>query len=211
MVEAGMVESNERSRSWRWGVCGLLLVASMFLYMDRQTLGNVSARLLWEFDLSNEQYGNLGFAFGIAFAVGGLAFGLIADRIGVYLLYPFVLSCWSVAGFATGLAENYEQFLLCRVALGFFEAGHWPCAMKTVQLVLPRKDRGMGNSVLQSGASIGAVLTPIIMVLMLSRESELCSVSIQSRSASGPRASAAWRATSPRRACWFGARTRSRC
>ena len=168
MVEAGMVESNERSRSWRWGVCGLLLVASMFLYMDRQTLGNVSARLLWEFDLSNEQYGNLGFAFGIAFAVGGLAFGLIADRIGVYLLYPFVLSCWSVAGFATGLAENYEQFLLCRVALGFFEAGHWPCAMKTVQLVLPRKDRGMGNSVLQSGASIGAVLTPIIMVLMLS-------------------------------------------
>ncbi|MBL66858.1 MAG: hypothetical protein CMO74_00175 [Verrucomicrobiales bacterium] len=26
------------------------------------TLGNVSARLLWEFDLTNEQYGNLAFA-----------------------------------------------------------------------------------------------------------------------------------------------------
>ena len=56
----------------------------MFLYMDRQTLGNVSARLLWEFGLSNEQYGNLGFAFGIAFAAGGLTFGYIADRVGVY-------------------------------------------------------------------------------------------------------------------------------
>jgi sugar phosphate permease len=57
--------------------------------------------------------------------------------------------------------------MACRIALGFFEAGHWPCAMKTVQLLLPRSDRGMGNSVLQSGASVGAVLTPIIMVVML--------------------------------------------
>ncbi len=71
-----MAEPQERSHNWKWWVCGLLLLASMFLYMDRQTLGNVSARLLWEFDLSNEQYGNLGFAFGIAFAAGGLTFGL---------------------------------------------------------------------------------------------------------------------------------------
>ena len=167
MAAVGMVDSTERSAAWRWGVCGLLLLASMLMYMDRQTLGNVSARLLWEFGLSNEQYGNLGFAFGIAFAVGGLTFGVIADRFGVYWLYPSVLLCWSAAGFVTGLAENYEDFMLCRIALGFFEAGHWPCAMKTVQLLLSRKDRGMGNSVLQSGASVGAVLTPIIMVFML--------------------------------------------
>jgi MFS family permease len=162
-----MAESAPRSKHWKWWVCGLLLLASMFLYMDRQTLGNVSARLLWEFDLTNEQYGNLGFAFGIAFACGGLTFGFIADRFGVYWLYPFVLTGWSVAGFATGFAETYQDFMNCRIALGFFEAGHWPCAMKTVQLLLPRADRGMGNSVLQSGASVGAVATPIIMVLML--------------------------------------------
>jgi len=157
----------ERSAKWKWWVCGLLLLASMFLYMDRQTLGNVSARLLWEFDLTNEQYGNLGFAFGIAFAAGGLLFGFIADRFGVYWLYPFVLTGWSAAGFATGFAQTYSDFMTCRIALGFFEAGHWPCAMKTVQLLLPRADRGMGNSVLQSGASVGAIITPIIMVLML--------------------------------------------
>ena len=97
----------------------MLLLASMFLYMDRQTLGNVSARLLWEFDLSNEQYGNLGFAFGIAFAMGGLTFGFIADRVGVYWLYPLMLTGWSAAGFATGLAENYQHFMACRIALGF--------------------------------------------------------------------------------------------
>ena len=162
-----MAESAQRSAKWKWWVCGLLLLASMFLYMDRQTLGNVSTRLLWEFDLTNEQYGNIGFAFGLAFAAGGLIFGFIADRFGVYWLYPVVLTGWSAAGFATGFAETYQDFMTCRIALGFFEAGHWPCAMKTVQLLLPRADRGMGNSVLQSGASVGAVATPIIIVLML--------------------------------------------
>lgn len=162
-----MVEPAPRSTKWKWWVCGLLLLASMFLYMDRQTLGNVSARLLWEFDLTNEQYGNLSFAFGIAFATGLLIFGFVADRVGVYWLYPLALTGWSAAGFATGFAENYSDFMTCRIALGFFEAGHWPCAMKTVQLLLPRADRGMGNSVLQSGASVGAVLTPIIIVIML--------------------------------------------
>jgi ACS family hexuronate transporter-like MFS transporter len=51
--------------------------------------------------------------------------------------------------------------------LGFFEAGHWPCALKTTFALLNEKDRTMGNSVLQSGASLGAVLTPqILRVLM---------------------------------------------
>ena len=54
------------------------------------------------------------------------SFGVIADRGGVYWRYPLALVGWSAAGFATGLAENYQHFMLCRIALGFFEAGHWP-------------------------------------------------------------------------------------
>jgi ACS family hexuronate transporter-like MFS transporter len=53
--------------------------------------------------------------------------------------------------------------MVCRTLLGFFEAGHWPCAIKTTQRLLNPKDRAMGNGVLQSGASIGAVITPLLM------------------------------------------------
>jgi ACS family hexuronate transporter-like MFS transporter len=48
--------------------------------------------------------------------------------------------------------------------LGVFEAGHWPCALATIQRLLARADRTMGNSVLQSGASFGAIVTPLIVV-----------------------------------------------
>jgi len=156
-----------RSSSWKWWVCGLLLLASTINYMDRQTLANAATRITREFQLNQEQYGNLEFVFGWAFAIGSLLFGIAADRVSVRWLYPLVLLLWSAVGFATGLANSYTGLLVCRTLLGLFEGGHWPCAIKTTQRLLESRDRAMGNSVLQSGTSIGAILTPLIMRVML--------------------------------------------
>jgi ACS family hexuronate transporter-like MFS transporter len=42
--------------------------------------------------------------------------------------------------------------------------------VKTTQRLLAPKDRSMGNSVLQSGTSIGAIITPLIMSVLLTSE-----------------------------------------
>jgi ACS family hexuronate transporter-like MFS transporter len=156
-----------RSKNWKWGVCILLLAATTINYMDRMTLGNTAVRVKTEFSLNNEQYGRIEKGFSWAFAGGSLAFGLLADKVNVRFLYPVVLLLWSVMGFATGLVRNYEGLLLCRTLLGLFEAGHWPCALKTVQKILEPKDRAMGNGLLQSGASIGAIITPWVVQAFL--------------------------------------------
>jgi len=144
----------------------------MINYMDRQTLANAAVRISAQFGLNQEQYGNLEMAFGWAFAVGSVVFGVMADRISVRWLYPVVLVLWSATGFATGLTQSYDGLLVCRALLGFFEAGHWPCAIKTTQRLLAPKDRAMGNSLLQSGASVGAILTPLVMKAMLTDQLE---------------------------------------
>jgi ACS family hexuronate transporter-like MFS transporter len=156
-----------RSHTWKWYVCGLLLLATTINYMDRVTLANASVRVTKEFGLSEEQYGNLELIFGWAFAAGSLVFGLLADRVRVYWLYPVVLAGWSVMGMVSGWTSSYTELLMCRMLLGFFEAGHWPCALKTTFALLDEKDRTMGNSVLQSGASIGAIVTPQIMKALM--------------------------------------------
>ncbi|HUQ72773.1 MAG TPA: MFS transporter, partial [Planctomycetaceae bacterium] len=150
-----------------WWICALLLCASTINYMDRQTLSTTATRIKAEFDLKDEQYGQLELAFGWAFAVGATVFGFIADRTNIRWLYPAALLAWSVMGFATGLAETFTQLLLCRFWLGIFEAGHWPCALKTTQRLLPPSKRTLGNSVLQSGTAIGAIITPLIVKAML--------------------------------------------
>lgn len=154
----------DRTPRRAWAVSGLLLAATAINYMDRQTLANVAVRVTRAFGLSEEQYGDLEFAFGWAFAAGSLAFGVLVDRFDVRWLYPAALLGWSAAGILTGFATGYEQLLACRTALGFFEAGHWPCALATTQRLLSRSDRTLGNSVLQSGASVGALVTPLIVL-----------------------------------------------
>jgi ACS family hexuronate transporter-like MFS transporter len=144
----------------------------MLMYMDRQTLPSVATRITREFGLSQEQYGNIEMTFGYAFAAGSLTFGIIADKWSVRWLYPSLLIAWSAMGFFTGLVETYSGLLICRTLLGFFESGHWPCALKTTQRLLARDQRTMGNSVLQSGASFGAILTPLLMNWMLAGRTE---------------------------------------
>ena len=162
--------AHSRSTAWRWGICVLLLCASTINYMDRVTLSTVATRITREFGLSQEQYGSIETGFGLAFAVGSLFFGLLADRFPVRWVYPIALTSWSAMGVLAGFSRNYGDLFFCRLALGFFEGGHWPCAIKTTRLLLESKDRSMGNSVLQSGTSIGAIATPLVMRVLLTSE-----------------------------------------
>ena len=150
-----------------WGVCMVLLLASALNYMDRQTLGNLQPRIEKEFGLNNEQYGNLELGFGLAFAAGAIVFGVTADLVNVRWLYPLMILLWSGAGALTAYSRDYNELLACRILLGFFEAAHWPCALRTTQRLLSPADRTFGNSLLQSGTSIGAVITPVVIGVMV--------------------------------------------
>ena len=153
--------------SWRtWAACGLMLLATALNYMDRQALAQQASDVQAELGLSNEDYGNLELWFGIAFAAGGIATGFLVDWFSLRWLYPAVLLGWSAVGFLTGGATSYRELLLYRVLLGFFESGQWPCALAASQRLLSRGNRAMGNSILQSGASLGAILTPLVVLAL---------------------------------------------
>jgi len=143
----------------------------MVNYMDRLTLNQMARPIMTEFGMNARDYGQLESAFGVAFALGAILMGWMADRWNVRSVYAAAVLLWSLAGFLTGLAQGFATLLLCRFLLGVAESGNWPCALRTTQHILPPSERPMGNSLLQSGAAIGAVLTPLI-VLVLYRESE---------------------------------------
>lgn len=174
-----------RPATWKWTICGLLLLASAINYMDRQTLANASVRITKEFQLTQERYGNIEAVFAYAFAAGSIVFGWLADRFSVRWLYAGVLTMWSIAGLAAGFVRNEQELLWCRMLLGFFEAGHWPCGIRTTRALLDARSRSMGNSVLQSGTSVGAIITPLIMSGLMTSELGSWRVAFQVVGASG--------------------------
>jgi ACS family hexuronate transporter-like MFS transporter len=159
-----------RPDSWKWVVCGMLLLASAINYMDRQTLANASVRITKEFHIDQAQYGQIEAVFAYSFAAGSLVFGWLSDRVSVRWLYAFILAAWSAVGFATSFAHDHGDLLHCRMLLGFFEAGHWPCGIRTTRALLSERDRSLGNGVLQSGTSVGAIVTPLVMNALMTPE-----------------------------------------
>ena len=62
------------------------------------------------------------------------------------------MRCHSLAGFS-----------VARFALGFGEAGVFPASLKTVAEWFPKKERAFAVGIFDSGTSIGAIVTPLIV------------------------------------------------
>jgi ACS family hexuronate transporter-like MFS transporter len=135
----------------------------MINYMDRLTLNQMAPRIKTELNLNATDYGHIEAGFAVAFACGAVLVGWVVDRWNVFWVYPIVLLAWSAAGFFTGFAVGFWGLFGCRFLLGLAESGHWPCALRTTQSLLAPRERTMGNSLLQSGAAIGAILIPLVI------------------------------------------------
>lgn len=153
-----------RSEAWaQW--MGVILMAALVLnYANRAAFTQNAERLQKTFSLSEQEYGQLESWFGIGFACGGLLFGVLADKVSVRILYPLVVVVWSIAGTMPAFVGHVTVLAISRFILGMFEAGHWPCALRTTQRVFRPAQRTWGNSLLQSGASIGAIVIPLAIV-----------------------------------------------
>jgi MFS transporter, ACS family, hexuronate transporter len=156
----------ERSPNWKWLICGLLLLATTINYMDRLTINLTAKDIMVDFGIDERGYAYLESAFAFAFAVGSIVFGWCVDRYNVRWIYPAAVLAWSMAGFATGLMQGFFGLLVCRFLLGLSEGGNWPSALRTTQRILEPSERPMGNSILQSGAAAGAILTPLVVMGM---------------------------------------------
>jgi MFS transporter, ACS family, hexuronate transporter len=155
-----------RATARAWAICALMLCATMLNYMDRQALAQQATEICRDLNLSNEEYARIESRFGLAFAIGGIIWGFLADRVSPRWLYPCVLIGWSAVGYATGSATSFKELYGWRILLGFFESGQWPCALVTSQRLLSRRDRPLGNGILQSGASLGAIVTPVVVLAL---------------------------------------------
>jgi MFS transporter, ACS family, hexuronate transporter len=151
--------------SARWWICILLLLASALNYMDRQALSQTAVRVSGYFELSNEDFGTLDSSFNIGFALGAISVGWLVDRGNIRVIYPAIVVLWSAAGFAAGFAEKLWFLMICRFALGLFEAGNIPCGVLTVKRVLQKEERALGNGMFQSGSALGAIVTPWVVLL----------------------------------------------
>lgn len=153
----------------RWIICAFLFLATVLNYMDRQTLSVTAPLIQQELNLNNAQLGLLLSAFFYTYGGMQLVVGLVIDRINARLSYALAVGWWSLAGALTSLVNGFGQLFACRLMLGIGEAANWPAAMRIISRTMSPKERSLANGFFTSGSSIGALITPPLVIWLSMR------------------------------------------
>jgi len=140
-----------------------MFASTVLNYMDRQAIALVDPQIKAQFALDNRGYGWVLAAFQLSYAFFQWPAGYLVDRWIVRRTYAGAVLWWSFAGIATAFAPSLGLLMTFRALLGIGESFNWPCALWVTAGVLPPSDRSLGNGIFNSGAAIGAVLTPLIV------------------------------------------------
>jgi MFS transporter, SHS family, lactate transporter len=93
--------------------------------------------------------------------VGALFFGLMADRYGRRLPLILDILFYSVMEVASGLAPNYQIFLILRLLYGIGMGGAWGVGASLAMESVPTEWRGILSGVLQQGYALGNLLAAV--------------------------------------------------
>ncbi len=152
----------------RWWIVGLLFVATVINYIDRQTLSILSGTLRTELGLTDRDYANAVSAFLFSYLVMYTVSGRLIDRFGVRLGVSVCITWWSVASMLTGLARGPLSLASFRCLLGIGEPGIFPAGVKACGEWFPQKSRALATGIFSSGGAVGAIIAaPIVAWLTL--------------------------------------------
>ncbi|MFZ2997454.1 MFS transporter [Sphingobium sp.] len=153
----------QRRTGTRFGILGLISVATLINYMDRAVMGVAAPSLTAELRISPEMMGFIFSAFSWTYAAAQIPGGLILDRLGTRITYAGSLVLWSIFTLLHGLAGNVAMLFGFRLALGVAEAPCYPCNSRILSSWFPQNERARANSVYAVGQYAGlAFFSPVL-------------------------------------------------
>jgi ACS family hexuronate transporter-like MFS transporter len=147
----------------RWLMVGLVFLATVINYIDRQTVSVLKTAISQDLGLSNADYAAIQNSFLVFYGISQMVSGRLFDVIGTRNGFVFSIVVWSLAALAHATARSASAFAAFRAALGFGEAGNWPGAAKVVGEWFPVRERALGMGIFNTGAAVGGALSPPII------------------------------------------------
>lgn len=98
----------------------------------------------------------------VATALGGVVFGLLADRYGRKVVLQWTILVYSLGTFLSGTAINFPMLLCFRVLTGLGVGGEWATGHAYVAETFPPNMRGRFGALMQTGAPVGVALASIV-------------------------------------------------
>lgn len=153
----------------RWWIIGLIFIATVINYIDRTAFALLWPQMGEDLGMDNSDYALMLNIFMITYAASKFLSGRLYDQIGTRIGFIASIVVWSAAAALHAVARGVISLSVVRGLLGLGEAGLWPGAVKSNGEWFPVKQRALAQGIFNSGASIGNVIAPVIIVYLYSQ------------------------------------------
>ncbi len=141
----------------RYAILAIATANAFILYLDRICMGAVvqSSSFQLELGLDKAHIGDVLSTFFLAYALGQLPAGWLADRFGPRRMLVVYILLWSMCTALTGFIAGLVSLIVVRAACGLAEAGAYPASGLLITRWFPFAQRARANSVVAFGGRIG--------------------------------------------------------
>jgi MFS family permease len=122
-----------------------------------------------EFALSSSQAGLLASVTLVASAIGGIGFGVLADRVGRARSLMYSILLYSIFTSLTATAGSLWELVLWRTLVGLGMGGEWSAGSVLVSETWPSKHRAKAIGFMQAGWAVGYIFAALLAALVLPR------------------------------------------
>lgn len=140
-------------------VLGMLCFVYVLNFLDRQLVSILAKPIQDSLQITDSQLGRItGFYFALFYCFIAIPVGWLADRTNRVKVLSVACGLWSAATAACGMAANYGQLVVARMAVGVGEAGGVPPSYAIISDSFPREQRGTAMGIFNLGPPIGSAL-----------------------------------------------------
>jgi MFS family permease len=129
----------------------------------------VLAYLMKDLGMSKGTAGLLGSLTLLASAIGGMIFGIVADRFGRTRALRASILIYSLFTAACGLAQTVPMLAVFRLFLGLGMGGEWASGAALVSETWPAQHRGKALGLMQSFWAVGYATAALVTYVVLPR------------------------------------------
>ena len=135
--------------------------------MDIMFLAFSLSSIITSLNVTSVQAGFISTITNLGMLVGGIFFGLLADKFGRVKIFSYTVITFSVASLLMMFASNIYWIYLFRFIAGIGAGGEYGACMSLVSETFNKKHLARATSVVAVGGQVGAVMAAILASLII--------------------------------------------
>ena len=142
------------TKHYETGLVVLLFLTWGTVFLDRMSVVYLAPFLAPELHLSHAQVGLLVSALALAWALSGLVFGAVSDRVGRRPVFIPAVFLFSALSWLSAIARGFTQLFLIRTLMGAAEGPTWSTITATIEESSAPERRGRNVGIVISAAAL---------------------------------------------------------